>query len=136
MSNANANLKMRNLLYLDAATCIGMGMLLIVGARFVAALTSIPSPLLLYAGTLLLPIGVALSAIARFGHNGSAPILAVAGNALWVAASVALLVGPWISPNALGHALIGGQAAAVAVVATLELSALRGTRAAGVANPA
>lgn len=55
----------------------------------------------------------------------------MAGNALWVAASLALLLGP-AAPNALGVAFVLLQAAAVAGLAWVEAVALR----AGAARPA
>ncbi|NJO21676.1 MAG: hypothetical protein HC868_00400 [Sphingomonadales bacterium] len=45
----------------------------------------------------------------------------VGGNALWVLASVSLLIGPWIAPNAWGYAFIAAQAVVVAVLTKLEL---------------
>jgi hypothetical protein len=47
--------------------------------------------------------------------------MVLAGNALWVAASVGLMIGPWIAPNAWGYAFIAAQAVAVAVLTKLEL---------------
>jgi hypothetical protein len=55
------------------------------------------------------------------------PALVIGGNVLWVIGSVALMVGGWIAPNRLGYAFIGAQAVAVAVLAALELAALRRT---------
>ena len=49
----------------------------------------------------------------------------IAGNALWVAASVALLRSRWIPPSVLGWAFVIVQAAAVAVLAEMEYVGLR-----------
>lgn len=49
--------------------------------------------------------------------------LVVAGNALWVAVSLFLLLGGWIAPNALGLAFVIGQALVVAALAKLEFDA-------------
>ena len=48
--------------------------------------------------------------------------LVIAGNALWVAASGALLFR--LAPSALGYAFVIAQAAAVAVLAALEYLSL------------
>jgi hypothetical protein len=49
----------------------------------------------------------------------------VAANALWVGASVLLLMGPWLAPTALGLAFVLAQAAAVALFAELQVMGLR-----------
>ncbi|MEX0922713.1 MAG: hypothetical protein WD489_00190 [Rhodovibrionaceae bacterium] len=56
--------------------------------------------------------------------------LAILGNLLWIAASLALAVSGWVSPTALGLAFLLVQAAAVALLTVLEFAALRGGRAA------
>jgi hypothetical protein len=52
--------------------------------------------------------------------------LVVAGNGLWVVASLMLVLAGWIAPNPLGIAFIVAQALVVAVLAMLEHGALRG----------
>jgi hypothetical protein len=117
-----------NIVLFDAATCAAMGIALVLGAAPLASWTLIPEALLFYAGLALLPIAAFMAAVAR----GAIPrafgaAVVIGGNVLWVVGSVALMVGGWIAPNALGLAFIGVQAAAVAVLAALEACALRGT---------
>jgi hypothetical protein len=115
----------KTILLADAATCAAMGALLVLATDRLAGLTGIPAQLLLYAGWSLLPIAVFMAAAARLAAGfPAAPWLAVAGNALWVAASIGLLLGP-IAPNALGISFILAQAAAVAFLAWLEYRALQ-----------
>lgn len=111
-----------SLLRIDAATCAGLGLLLVVASGPVAAVTALPATLLFYAGLSLLPIAGFMLLAARSPMLGG---LAIAGNVGWVVASVALLLSDWIAPNALGVVFIAGQAAAVAVLAWMEMTALR-----------
>lgn len=117
-------LTLRQVLYLDAATCLAMGGALVAGAGIAAGLTGIPEPLLFYAGLALFPLALVIAAIGRWMPDGPAVWIVILGNAGWVAGSLALLAGV-ISPNALGVAFILAQAAAVCVLTWLELSAYR-----------
>jgi ketosteroid isomerase-like protein len=120
-----ANL-LRKLLLLDAGTCALMGVCLALGAGMLAALTGIPAPLLFYAGIVLLPIAAFMLLVAlRLLSSGTAVWLIVLGNALWVLASLGLIFGSWIAPNAFGYAFIAGQAAVVALFTWLEYAAWR-----------
>lgn len=56
--------------------------------------------------------------------------LVVAGNTVWVVASVALPVSGWIAPTALDLGILLGQAAAVASFAGLQALGLRNSPAA------
>ena len=107
----------------DAVTCAAMGALLVGTTEMVAGLTGLPVQLLHYVGSSLFPIAAFMAAAARFGAVWpAAPWLAVAGNLLWVLASIGLLF--WIAPNALGVSFVLVQAAAVALLAWLEYAAL------------
>lgn len=121
----------RNLLLLDAATCAVMGLLLVAAYGFIAGLTGIPSPLLLWAGVVLFPVAAFIALVGtRRPPPAAGILLIVIGNAAWVIGSVLLLVMDWIAPNALGVAFIAVQAAAVALFAVLEQRALSGGAAA------
>jgi hypothetical protein len=113
---------LRRVLLIDAATCAVFGVVLIALAPWLAAQLLLPELLLFYAGLILLPVAVLLAVIARQPlprlHAGGA--LAVAGNAAWVVASIALLVGGWVNPNLLGTAFVVLQAAAVAAIVVVE----------------
>jgi hypothetical protein len=113
---------LRNVLLLDAATCLLTGAMLTFGARVLAQLTAIPTTLLLYAGVSLIPIAAFMAVTAMRAVLLPLGVwIVIVGNALWVAASVGLMIGPWIAPNAWGYAFIAAQAAAVAVLTKLEL---------------
>jgi hypothetical protein len=119
-------LTFRNIVLFDAATCAVMGLALVLAAAPIASLTLIPLALVHYAGVALLPIAAFMAAVA-LGRVRSivGPALVIGGNVLWVVASAALTVGDWIAPNGFGYVFIGAQAVAVALLATLELVALR-----------
>lgn len=105
------------LLRVDAATCAGMGGVLILGAAPVSELTDIPTPLLFWAGVALLPIAAFMLAVSA--RPAAALVrLVVAGNLAWVAASLAVLV--LVGPNALGATFLLAQAAVVSLLAWLE----------------
>jgi hypothetical protein len=121
-----ATIPLRRLRLVDTATCFAMGVLLTAGATPLAALTEIPAALLMYAGIALFPIAVVIAVVATKATTSVPYVsLVVIGNLVWVVASLALMLGPWIRPNALGHAFIGIQALVVAVLLVLEHLALQ-----------
>jgi hypothetical protein len=123
MTSRPANF-LRNVLLVDAATCVASGVLMTLGSAPIAGLTAIPSALLLYAGLSLFPIAAFMAVTAtRPVISRLAVWLIIDGNVLWVAGSLWIMVG--FAPNALGHAFIGAQALAVAILATLEVAGLR-----------
>jgi hypothetical protein len=116
----------RPLLLVDAATCTAMGVALIAASGPIAGLTQLPAPLLSGAGVALLPVAALMALVASRRPLPAAGLrLVVVGNLLWIAASIALLVGGWVAPNALGTAFVLAQAIAVAALAMLEYLALR-----------
>lgn len=119
---------LRPILFVDAATCAAMGLLLALGAEPVAAVTALPIALLREAGILLLPFAAFVLWVARRG--GGWPVRAVVAiNLAWVAASLALIASPW-SGNALGIAFVAAQAACVALLAVLQWRGLASAAAA------
>jgi hypothetical protein len=122
---------LRTVLLVDAATCVASGVLMTLGSAPTAGLTAIPPALLLYAGLSLFPIAAFMAVTAtRPVISRVAVWLIIDGNVAWVVGSLWLMVGSAIAPNALGHAFIGAQALAVAVLAALEYAGLRGHSAA------
>lgn len=118
------------LLALDAATCAAMGALLTLASGPLAELTSIPEAVVFRAGALLLPVAAFMAFGARvWPVPGWMAGAAIAGNALWAAASVLLPASGLIAPNAIGWAFLLAQAVAVALLAALELEATRSRRA-------
>ncbi|MEQ9813751.1 MAG: hypothetical protein RLO50_13305 [Azospirillaceae bacterium] len=117
---------LRTILTTDAVTALAMGLLLTVLPETLAALTALPASLLFYSGLVLLPLGVLMFAIGRFGHGHAGAVwLVILGNEAWVVASFALLLTGWVAPNALGVAFVVAQALVVALFAALEYASLR-----------
>jgi hypothetical protein len=114
---------LRRTLALDAATCVAMGALLVAFQAPLAGLLGLPAGLLFYAGLALFPCAALMLAAHR---SRALAWLVVAGNAAWVAASVAVLL--VASPTALGYAFVIAQALAVAVLAWLEALGIRTAR--------
>jgi hypothetical protein len=116
---------LRAALALDAAASGVAGGVMLAGAGVLAPLLGLPAMLLTVAGTLLLPFALAVGLLARRAPPRGLAWGVVAVNEAWVVASVALLVGPWVAPTALGVAFVLAQAGVVAVFALLQANALR-----------
>lgn len=116
----------RALLLFDAATCLLMGLVLLLARAPLAALTQIPAPLLVWAGGALLPVALFMAAagLAKPVRHWTA-LLVVAGNLLWVFASLALVVAI-DGLTVLGIGFVLSQAVAVAALTWLEYQALPG----------
>jgi len=115
---------LRRVLFVDAATCIATGTLLVVDAQPLSRMLGLPAALLFYAGMSLFPSAALMLWVAlreRLSRAGA--WIVVAGNALWVFASAALLV--ITAPTMLGYAFVIAQAVAVALLAELEFVGLR-----------
>jgi hypothetical protein len=120
-----SSFSLRNVLFTDALTCLACGLLMLLGAGPLAALLHIPQGLLFYAGLSLLPCAALMGfAGSRTPRNTALVWLIVAGNALWALASLWLLLGDSIAPNALGTAFVALQAAVVAALTGLEIKGI------------
>jgi hypothetical protein len=122
-------LSVRPLLWFDAATCLALGLLLAVAGGSIAPLLGLPIMLLNECAILLCAFAAAVGFIATRSDPVAGTKVIAAANAGWVAASFALLAGPWVEPTAFGTAFVAAQALAVAGIAILELRAARVTAA-------
>lgn len=106
-------------------------LVLILAAGPLAGPLGLPESFLRSLGLILVPFVafVAWVALRRPVVVGAVWTLIV-GNALWVAASIALLASGWLSPSGLGTAFIVGQAVIVGLFAELQLVGLRRSTAA------
>jgi hypothetical protein len=122
---------LRNVLIVDAVTCVATGLLMTFGAELLAQFTQLPPELLRPAGISLFPIAAFIAFVATRANLPRTGVwLVILGNVGWVAASLWLLLGGAINPNAMGYAFVAVQGSAVAVLAELEFAGLRGSRAA------
>lgn len=120
---------LKRVLLLDAASCLGMGAGLLIGANALAAPLGLSAALLGGAGLLLLPLGLF---IGWLGLRAEAPAvllwIVILGNLGWVGESLLVAFGqPGVT--ALGTAFTIFQAAAVLGLALLEYAGLRAARA-------
>lgn len=120
---------LRNVLLLDAIVSGAAGVLMAGGAFILAPLLQLPQSVLVWAGLALLPWTALLLVLARRAALSRIALIdVIAINALWVAASLGLLVSGLVAPNILGYAFVIAQALAVAVFAELQFIGLRRAR--------
>jgi hypothetical protein len=116
---------LKRVLLLDAASCLGMGGLLVAAGGALAQPFGLPDILLLGAGIVLLPIGLFMAWVATRPAPAPAFVwLIILGNLAWAAKSglvVTLLPGI----TTLGAAFVAVQAVAVIGLTLLEYGALR-----------
>jgi hypothetical protein len=113
---------LRNVLFLDAATCTGCGLLMVLAAEPFGQLANLPPELLLYAGLSLFPIAGFFAWVGAKALDSAAALSAViGGNLAWAAASLWLLLGGAIAPNAIGQVFIAAQAAVVLALTACEV---------------
>lgn len=120
---------LRNVLLVDAASCLACGALQLVLPGTLPSLLGLPAPLVLGTGVFLLLYGVLVAWLATREPVPRAPVGLVAlGNIGWGIACVALLMGHHVAPTTLGQAYVIVQAATVFLLADLQLLGLwRGT---------
>jgi hypothetical protein len=110
---------------LDAVVSGAAGLLLAAGAPLLDGALGAPTAVLVPLGVFLVAYAAGLLAIARAGAPDRWVKAVIAGNALWVVASVVTVLADWLTLTSLGTAFALVQAAAVALIAELQLIALR-----------
>lgn len=111
-------------LAVDAASCAGLGTLCLAAPGLLARLLGFPPQLSLVAGAILIVSAVLIAYAARARPVPGALLrLIVAGNAAWVAASIAVLA--LVPLTGVGVAFVAVQAAAVALLTIVEARFLR-----------
>lgn len=105
---------------------LGLGMAAFAGPLGTAAGSALPTEMLLAIGLGLLPwAGFNAWVGRRTSYPAGAALLNVAGDALWVIASLALLAFAGAGLTQTGATVVGMLAAAVAVVGVIKASGLR-----------
>jgi hypothetical protein len=123
LSSTAGPAQLRRLLALDAATCLAMGLLMTAAAAPLGGLLGLPPSLLTGAGVVLLPCAALMAATAWARQPPPALVwLVIGGNALWVLASLLVLL--LFAPTPLGIGFVLVQATVVAVLLALERRAL------------
>lgn len=119
----------RQILAFDAATCVGVFVLGVLATGTVAGVMGLPAVIVSSAGWICLAAAALLAWLAARPSRGLLGV-AIAGNATWVLASIAVWIAFFGDLTAIGHAAIIVQAVAVEVFTMLELRGFRamGTR--------
>lgn len=118
------NSLLRNILALDALTCMATGLLLSTTASTLSAPLGLSAALLRGAGLSLFPFAVFLAYLAKRSEIPAKPVwLAIGVNLLWVLDSALLFA--WTAPTALGYAFVTVQALAVLVISGFEIAGVR-----------
>ena len=126
MQSIKSSTLLRRVLLADAACSAGMGAAMLTLAAPLAGLLNLPAGLLSEAGFVLLPFAAFVGFLATREQPARVGVWAViALNVVWTIDSILLPLVGWVEPNALGHAFIIGQAAAVGLFAELEYIGLR-----------
>lgn len=115
---------LRNAIIADLAMGVVAAAAMIGGADLTHGLFGLPSGLLFWSGAALIPFAVALAMILRSNSTAGVPYL-IGANFAWVAASLYVAFGPSFAPTLLGQAFVCVQAAAVFVLAELQVIGLR-----------
>jgi hypothetical protein len=114
-------LQLKPILILDAVTCVAMGLLLTLLPDVLSPITGIPRDVLLYSGLVLFPIAALMATVAsRYTQSSAVVVIIVAGNVLWVIASVWLMLSPAIQLTVIGQVFIAAQGFVVAAFAVVE----------------
>jgi len=121
------NLSLPKVLLLDALSCGAIFAIGVLATAPVAGLLGLPELVVAAAGWICLAAGALLAFLAVRPIKGLLA-LAIAGNAAWVLASVAVWLTWFDMLSPLGHAVVLLQAGAVAIFVVLET---RGMRAGG-----
>jgi hypothetical protein len=109
----------------DAAMSGGAGLALAAGGAWLDGVLGASTGLLIGIGVFLVAYAAFLVVIARIGAPAPAVWLVVVGNMVWVAASVFVVVADTLTLTTTGNVLTLAQAAAVALIADLQLLALK-----------
>jgi hypothetical protein len=117
---------LRWVLWIDAATCVATGAMLMIGATGLEQSLGLQAALLRYSGFSLLPFAAFLVFLAtRENFSRSAVWFVILLNVLWTIDSFLLLFTNWVTPTELGYLAVAAQALGVAFIAGLEYAGLR-----------
>ena len=124
--NSNPIQFLRNVLWLDALTCLSTGAASLAFGSLLAGPLGLPLGLLQGSGAVLLLVAAFIAFAAKNTPQLRWPVWGVViGNAAWVLESILLLVGDSVQPTTLGTVYVIAQAVIVAVIAELEFAGLR-----------
>src|SRR3712207_2216114 len=106
---------LRRALLLDATASGAMGVLLLVGAGFLAEPLGLPAGLLRWTGVVLVPFAAYLLWVAPRASSSPAVVRSIVlANVAWAVGTPLLLVSGWVRPTPLGELFVLLQAVVVA----------------------
>ena len=133
MSVIQSSAFLRRVLFADAISCAGLGLLLLALSDALANLFNLPSQLLIQAALVLLPFAAFIVYVASRANVSRFAVGAViVVNVIWVIESFVLLGLESIDANVLGQAFVIAQALFVAAISALEYVGLKRSPAAAV----
>ncbi|MES2401026.1 MAG: hypothetical protein V4573_13635 [Pseudomonadota bacterium] len=119
---------MRNVLRVDALSCIACGLLQVMLTSQMAGLLGLPAPLLAYTGEFLLAYAAGVFFLSTRQPMPRMFVGALAaGNLGWAVACVVLLISGDVQPTVWGMGYLALQALTVAILAELQYFCLRAT---------
>jgi len=117
---------LKSALLADAIVSGATGLLLFLGAEFLAGLLQLPETLLRPAGLFLLPYAALVAFLATRVNPPTWAVWAIIlTNTLWAIESIVLLFGGSVTPNVLGYTFVIAQALVVAGFAGAQFVGLQ-----------
>lgn len=110
---------------LDALMSGSSGLLAAAGAPALDGVLGVSTGFLVVLGIFLLGYAASLLLLARAGAPAPGAKAVIGGNTLWVVASVVTVLADWLTLTTAGTVVCLAQAAAVAVIAEVQLVGLR-----------
>jgi hypothetical protein len=120
------SLFLRRAILADAIFSGASAVLLTLGAGALAPLLDLPEPLLRETGLFLIAYAALVGWLGTRQVMPKLPVvIVIAGNAVWMLASIALLFSGAVTPNLLGETFVAAQAVVVGALAELQYIGLR-----------
>ncbi len=117
---------LRRVLAIDSIGTGAIALSAVIAARPLSVLLGIPVQWLTIVGLLLLPFAAWVGWLARQDNPPRKLVwLLIAGNAVWIADCVVLMLSGWLPLTALGIEFMAAQVLLTVVITTLEYVALR-----------
>jgi hypothetical protein len=112
----------------DAAVSGPAGLALLAGAALLDETLGVPASVLAATGAFFLVYTTALLLLARAGAPATAVAVVAAGNLCWAALSAVVIAADPLTMTTAGHAVTALQGALVALLAVLQIAAVRDAR--------
>jgi hypothetical protein len=129
MNRSHSNPFLRRVLKLQAGAEMALGAVALIESGWLASTLQLPQWLLLASGGMALLFGAFIYYVASRPNLATGAVWTIIGiNAVWAIDCVIALAGGWLETNALGSTFIIAEAVVAAVLAEVQLIALKRTR--------